>query len=82
MSETSVSRSARQPLDERLLALSQADLDVIRGHREPRATFDNGFDNGFDNSYSSAFDNGFDNSFNTDSLRQEARPEPIEADDA
>jgi hypothetical protein len=61
---TKVASLTRQPLDQRIQALSNTDLEVIRGQRRPRDSFDNGFDNGFNN----IFDNGFDNSFNSDSL--------------
>jgi hypothetical protein len=40
-----------ESVDERLQALADADLEMIRGQHQPGASFDNGFDNGFDNSF-------------------------------
>jgi hypothetical protein len=73
---TKVASLVRQPLDQRIQALSNADLEVIRGQRQPRNAFDNGFDNGFNN----IFDNGFDNGFNSDSLLKEAHRARTESD--
>jgi hypothetical protein len=73
---TMVANPTRQTLDQRIQALSNADLDVIRGQRQPRDAFDNGFDNGFNN----IFDNGFDNGFNSDSLPKAARRARTESD--
>jgi hypothetical protein len=49
--EMTLETAPTESLDERLQALADSDLEMIRGGRRPRATFDNGFDNSFDNSF-------------------------------
>ena len=76
MFNRSASKLAGPPLDQRLQALRQTDLDLVRGQVQPRPAFDNGFDNSFAN----VFDNGFDNSFNADTLHQDGLPTAVAPD--